>query len=387
MTGFVFTWPLALLLAAAAVALAVVCAILGANAANGRHRAAPTTSASTGEDPSRTRTKDGKQRETAGAADLPSDPSVWHLDTRLRTQPALSRYRRFRRIVVASLVSISLALVSAVCLVARPSTARRVDTNSNSRDIVLCLDVSGSALPFDRQVIAAYLDLVGHFRTERIGMSIFNSTSRTVFPLTNDYALVRTQLTKSLRALKGVQSQKSIDSMSKSDYQDIADWLAGTQNRKDATSLIGDGLASCEAMVPRFSANVTSRQDRVEPASIVFATDNVLSGTPMYTLQEALEMARLNSIRVDALFTGADSDIDAPATQDLRRRITAEGGTFLTRTDSDSVAGLVQSIERQKIRQASANHVVDITDQPQPWLVALAVLLALGFALLGWARR
>ena len=55
---------------------------------------------------------------------------------------------------------------------------------------MLCLDVSGSALPYDRQVIGTYRDLVRSFEGERIGLSIFNSTSRTVFPLTDDYELV-----------------------------------------------------------------------------------------------------------------------------------------------------------------------------------------------------
>ncbi len=124
------------------------------------------------------------------------------------------------------------------------------DERASSRDIVLCLDVSGSTLPYDREVIDTYLELVKHFEGERIGLSIFNSTSRTVFPLTDDYELVTKQLTSASKALKGVESQDDIDKMSDAEYQDIANWLEGTQNRKDATSLIGDGVVSCAAMLP-----------------------------------------------------------------------------------------------------------------------------------------
>lgn len=94
------------------------------------------------------------------------------------------------------------------------------------------------------------MELVKHFEGERIGLSIFNSTSRTVFPLTDDYELVTKQLTSASKALKGVESQDDIDKMSDAEYQDIANWLEGTQNRKDATSLIGDGVVSCAAMLP-----------------------------------------------------------------------------------------------------------------------------------------
>ena len=65
--------------------------------------------------------------------------------------------------------------------------------------------------------------LVSHFRGERIALSIFNSTSRTVFPLTDDYDLVSSQLTKAADALRGVESQDDIDKMSDKDYQKIAD--------------------------------------------------------------------------------------------------------------------------------------------------------------------
>ena len=74
-------------------------------------------------------------------------------------------------------------------LVGRPARVAAEDEHSANRDIVLCLDVSGSTLPYDQQVIATYRTLISHFKGERIGLSIFNSTSRTVFPLTDDYTM------------------------------------------------------------------------------------------------------------------------------------------------------------------------------------------------------
>ena len=175
-----------------------------------------------------------------------------------------------------------LALALAIVLVARPSQVDAGDERASSRDIVLCLDVSGSTLPYDREVIDTYLELVKHFEGERIGLSIFNSTSRTVFPLTDDYELVTKQLSSASKALKGVESQDDIDKMSDAEYQDIANWLEGTQNRKDATSLIGDGVVSCAAMLPGFAYGEANHAnaDRQRAASIVLATDNVVSGKP-----------------------------------------------------------------------------------------------------------
>ena len=92
----------------------------------------------------------------------------------------------------AAVVLLVMALVLAIALVARPSTVDEGEERASSRDIVLCLDVSGSALPYDREVIDTYRTLVDNFKGERIGLSIFNSTSRTVFPLTTIRIGVRT---------------------------------------------------------------------------------------------------------------------------------------------------------------------------------------------------
>ena len=143
---------------------------------------------------------------------------VYSLDDDLNTEHASHLFHLWRllgRIAVAALVA---ALAICTVLIARPAHVDRDAERSSSRDIVLCLDVSGSALPYDRAVIETYLELVSHFQGERIALSIFNSTSRTVFPLTDDYDLVSSQLTKAADALRGVESQDDIDKMSDKDY-------------------------------------------------------------------------------------------------------------------------------------------------------------------------
>ena len=153
----------------------------------------------------------------------PTDEAVFSLDDDLNTEHASRLFRQWRALGRLAVVLLVIALVLAIALVARPSQVDSSDERASSRDIVLCLDVSGSTLPYDREVIDTYLELVKHFEGERIGMSIFNSTSRTVFPLTDDYELVTEQLTAASKALKGVQTQDDIDKMSDAQYQKIAD--------------------------------------------------------------------------------------------------------------------------------------------------------------------
>ena len=317
--------------------------------------------------------------------------TVFSLDDDLGVESASRLLRAWRAGGRAAVALAVLALALAVSLVARPSAVDRDEERSSSRDIVLCLDVSGSTLPYDRQVIDTYRDLVGRFRGERIGMAIFNSTTRTVFPLTDDYDLVSRQLSDASDLLKGVQSQDDIDRMSDRDYQRVSDWLDGTQNRRDATSLIGDGLVSCAAMLPGFaygSGDGTAEgKAAMRHASIVLATDNVVSGTPSYTLAQALDLTSRAGIAVDGLYSGPpDSEHDDEARQ-MSGLIEDHGGAFLTRSDGGSVDELVRSIDERRRAQDSPSSPAALTDAPGWWTLALAAAVTLMLTMVWRLRR
>ncbi|NEG54318.1 vWA domain-containing protein [Bifidobacterium platyrrhinorum] len=321
----------------------------------------------------------------------PSDAlRVFSLDDDLNTERASRLFRLWRwlnRLAAALLVA---ALALAVALIARPATVDRSEERSSSRDIVLCLDVSGSTLPYDRQVIDTYRDLVKHFEGERIGMSIFNSTSRTVFPLTDDYDLVTEQLDAASKALKGVESQDDIDHMSDSDYQRIADWLEGTQNRKDTTSLIGDGVVSCAAMLPGFAYGSASADSsgtaRTRAASIVLATDNVVSGTPTYTLAQALDLTRKAKITVDGLFSGPTQSEGEATTTEMKRLVESHGGVFLTQSNGSSVNELVRDIDERRASENRKARQAALVDDPAWFATALVVALA-GWLIVVWRLK
>ena len=314
------------------------------------------------------------------------DTPVFSMDDDLNTEHASRLFRQWRALGRLAISVLVLALALAIVLVARPSQVDAGDERASSRDIVLCLDVSGSTLPYDREVINTYLELVKHFKGERIGLSIFNSTSRTVFPLTDDYELVTKQLTSASKALKGVESQDDIDKMSDAEYQDIANWLEGTQNRKNSTSLIGDGLVSCAAMIPGFAYGDTSGAARQRPASIVLATDNVASGTPTYSLAQALDMAEASHISVDGLFSGPRQSEGDATTTEMKQQIESRGGTFLTQSGSSDINELVRQIDSRRTSESRRSSQAALIDAPGWWTLMLVVLLAI-WMILAWRLR
>ncbi|BAQ31070.1 VWA domain-containing protein [Bifidobacterium scardovii] len=313
-------------------------------------------------------------RPRKGAADA----TVFSLDDDLATEHASAMLRRWRALSRFGTVLLAAAVALALVLVARPSLVDQGEERSSNRDIVLCLDVSGSALPYDREVLDTYLSLVSNFQGERIGLSIFNSTSRTVFPLTDDYALVTDQLTAAAKTLKGVETQDDIDKMSDAQYQRISTWLEGTQNRTNATSLIGDGVVSCAAMLPGFAYGSANQENatRQRAASIVLATDNVVSGDPTYTLSEALALTEQAGITVDGLFSGPKSSEGEATTTDMKDQIESHGGVFLTQSNGASVNELVREINTRRNAVSQQDSHAAVIDAPGWWALALALIVA-----------
>lgn len=313
-------------------------------------------------------------RSRKGAADA----TVFSLDDDLATEHVAAMLRRWRALSRFGTVLLAAAVALALALVARPSLVDQGEERSSNRDIVLCLDVSGSALPYDREVLDTYLSLVSNFQGERIGLSIFNSTSRTVFPLTDDYALVTDQLTAAAKTLKGVETQDDIDKMSDAQYQRISTWLEGTQNRTNATSLIGDGVVSCAAMLPGSAYGSANQENatRQRAASIVLATDNVVSGDPTYTLSEALALTEQAGITVDGLFSGPKSSEGEATTTDMKDQIESHGGVFLTQSNGASVNELVREINTRRNAVSQQDSHAAVIDAPGWWTLALALIVA-----------
>lgn len=313
---------------------------------------------------------------------------VFTLDDNLQGILASRAWRRWRLLRRFASIMLSLTLLSTLALAARPARVFNANEQASSRDIVLCLDVSGSTLPYDREVLRSYMNLVDNFQGERIGLSIFNSTSRTVFPLTDDYNLVKTQLKYASDLLDGVQSQNGIDNMQRKQYQQISDWLDGTQNRKNSTSLIGDGLVSCAAMLPGFiygnAHNETKAANRFNrTASIVLATDNVVSGKPTYTLQKALILTQLARIKVDGLYSGSQQSVNNPASLNMKSLIEKYGGAFLTLKSDNSIESLVKEIEKRHSGSDQTSTQSALSDDPGIW----TILTILSFMIWLFAAR
>lgn len=287
----------------------------------------------------------------------------------------LARYRSLR---VGAGLAVAMALAGTAVMLARPVHEEVRTDRMGTRDIVLCLDVSGSMIPYDAEIVQRFADMVDGFRGERIGLSVFNSSSRTVFPLTDDYAMVLDELTTAADALSF-----DIDSLEGPfvDYGKLTrllDFLAGTQLLVDEASLIGDGLASCGLL---FDEQASERS-----RSIILATDNELFGVPIYTLPEAVDLVTARQVTLYGLFPG-DSPMAGTAEEaEYRDAVHGAGGLYYVTTDADAVPDIIDDVIAQQAVALDASPTVVRTDVAGPWY-ALAVAGVWLLVLTAWRSR
>lgn len=275
---------------------------------------------------------------------------------------ALLRYRLW--IGGAAAMAIGGALVAGA-VAARPAGTSANQDDDYKRDIVLCLDVSGSMVDVDAEILGVYQQLARELDGERIGMRIFDASSVMAFPLTSDYDYVAEQLGRYERALTG---QLGPDEQ--------FNYLAGTANGLGA-SLVGDGLASC---VLDFADLEASER----PRSIILATDNYVNGQQLFTVEQAGQLAVQNEVRVYAinpLDFGADQ-----AAQELREVSEGTGGAYFPLDFAQTVPQIVDRVNAIEAGYIETPPLIQVVDRPGA-LPLVALVLVGAVVLAAWRAR
>lgn len=292
------------------------------------------------------------RRPTAARADV----VVAHMD-RIRALPR-HRFliRRLGRSLLAQLLGWLLVAFGAGLSVARLVAVDDEAEEMRTRDIMLCLDVSGSMTAIDRDVIASYRSLVGQLDQERIGLVAFDSAAISVFPLTRDRDHIEQRLAELDEALQ------------------MGHALPGVMAPDAGSSLIGDGLAACLTHFDEL--------DVVRSRTVVFATDNMLSGEPIYTLDQATDLAVEHQIMVFGILPGEQDTKEAVELHEQVRR--TDGDTLALvpgrASNVELITRAVQAQTRSALLALPSHRSFDLV-----WPGAALMLLGMAVAIL--ARR
>ena len=282
--------------------------------------------------------------------------------------------RRTRASLARAFVCFLIAVIATSVSAGAPVDRSVKHDKSASRDIVLCLDSSGSMLPYDSKIGGAFRQIISHFEGERISLQLWDAYSMTMFPLTDDYDMA----TDVLQDMSDTIDTGLIQVGGKiSGTRELFEYLEPVlDENQEVSSLVGDGLASC---VMGFDHN-----DKQRSRTILLATDNEVYGDGVYDLSEAIEFAKKQGVTVTALYPGSDISLSSEALQ-LRDEVRKTGGDFYDASSPSAVDSVVRQIEaEQKEELDSAGKMIE-TDRPGAALgwtlvgvVSLLGLLAFG---------
>ena len=299
--------------------------------------------------------------------------SAAHTERMLRLPEYRGAYRRALAKLGGMFLLILVALGAFSIVAARPITTDVADTDRVNRDIVLCLDVSGSMTSADASIVGRFLELVQQFHGERIALVVWDSSAAQVFPLNDDYQYVEEKLAS-------VQDDVS------SDVGDVGDVFGGDPDGdppydagtylRDGSSLIGDGLASC---VLRFDHPELDRS-----RTIILATDNQLAGEPIVTLDEATSFALEHDVTVYGIAPGgAGGGLEL---DELRSETQRTGGDLYGVNDAGAGQNIVDEVLDDQASTLEGVPELVVIDHPG-WPFRIGVLALWGVVFLAWRAK
>jgi len=275
----------------------------------------------------------------------------------------MAALKRYRLLINCAAGLLTLGLLTAILLTARPASVSVITPVQRNRDIMLCLDASGSVLREDTTLIDRFSSLVNSFSGQRFGLTLFNSSAVTVIPLNDDYPLISKQLKVAAQAFK-VQSGSTFTQLTDGT---LADFSGGT-------SLVSDGLATC---IQSLGANTGHR-----PQSIILATDNEVNGTPIVDTLQAVALARQHNIRLFTIDPGVSDQSLAGDHAQLKTIAKETGGTYYSLSNLSSVDSVISDISAQQSGNFVGLPQYATNDNPKPFLYIAALLTLVTIGLL-----
>lgn len=269
---------------------------------------------------------------------------------------------------------IFVCILSGAILSSRIFETQTIENNIYNRDIILCMDVSASVDKLNAEIVDSYKDIVRSLNGERFGISIFNTTSSLVVPLTEDYDYVIDSLETISRALSRTNSSYTTD-----DYLYLYRYLTygtviGAEVR--GSSLAGDGLASCIFDFP----NLEEDRSRI----IIFSTDNDVAGEEYINVEDAAKIAKSKNITVYVIAPTLTYSKDAIALENASK--TAGGKYYIQ--GKDNINNVINEIEQKEKTLLEGTKIVVETDYPTiPFIIMIfgfILLLIIDKVVLSW---
>ncbi len=221
--------------------------------------------------------------------------------------------KKYRILLCIAAVALVFSIASITITASRPISVDIIEPDYETRDIMLCIDVSGSQATEIANVILYFSNVVGRLKGQRIGVGVFAEKATILSPLTNDYVAVE-NLLKELVVLYrarelGVEHNASL-----------------VKNLGSA-SAIGPGIINCASGFDKLTEDGRAQ-------SMIVATDN-LQNVEGVTAEQAGNYLARYGITLYAIDTIDADEVSVDGARDpanraasLRRAAGATGGLY-----------------------------------------------------------
>ncbi len=311
---------------------------------------------------------------------------------RLKMSPLYQRRLMEVRILrFLSVLAIIIAFLAALFLTARPYRRETVRNTVTRKDIFLCIDLSASNYEGVQELVEAFSGTVSGLDGDRVGISIFNTSSIQYVPMTDDYSFVLQRL-DSLSEYLAAAEEFSVNYASKYDsvydipeaerprYEQLNRIMAAFDEGITAgyeikgTSAIGEGLASCLFSFPELN---TEDRTRI----ILFLTDNheELLDAPLVTLSDAAEMCAVDNVAVFGIYHGSGAEDEAAQVEkeEMQAAVEQTMGQFYDSGGSLTAEEILEDIRSRETALTNTATSVKNEDEPGIWIPILAAGVAL----------
>ncbi len=288
---------------------------------------------------------------------------IAHTST-VKKLPAYQRaIRQYRITLIAALACFIITLFAFTGVIAQPVSSRIQESEATNRDVVLCMDVSGSMDKYQSTLLSFFKDVIKDLKGQRVGVTIFDGVASTIIPLSDDYGAV----------------SELIDDLS-TNFRPYGYAVYSSERM----SAIGDGVIGCIHSLDKL-------EDSERSQSIIVATDNAAGPGQTVDINQAAHYAHRYGVTLygvyvdDRITTGNDVNGNQ-----FRNAVNITGGSFYSmREESDGGDirnNIVEKIFEQEAAKITGAAELVYSDSPSVFILISAASFV-AFMVLIWRLR
>lgn len=279
-----------------------------------------------------------------------------------RTIKLLPAYRRavkrYHILLGLAIVSFLVSITAFTAVAARPVVGEMRDNENTNRDVVFCMDMSGSMASYKTQILTFLKNYTRDLRGQRIGFTIFDGVPANLIPLSDDYDAIA----------------ELIDDLIKNFHEYDA-----ISSRTGNVSAIGEGVMGCINSFDKLADTTRSK-------SVIIITDNEQLGGDI-DINQAARYAKRYGITFYGL---SNSNNNSRSELLYQKAVSITGGTFYnihanTRGEA-AITDAVRKVLEQDAAKADSTPDFVYIDDPTIMLFVSGISFAL-FIIVIWRLK